>query len=179
MRQASLALIDLFDAEITSIESELRVLGAEHRYVPLLITCPGIAWILAFTIASELGDIARIPPRSSSSARPASAQRSTGQASATGAARCARTATTTSDDAVGRRFKWTACPSSPVWELARPETQGMGTGCRYAARVGPGPLAGRETEMAKAKIFSVLILLALSAMLLGFLMPGSGFVDGH
>ena len=24
-----------------------------------LITCPGIAWILAFTIASELGDIAR------------------------------------------------------------------------------------------------------------------------
>jgi transposase len=27
--------------------------------VPLLLTCPGIAWILAFTIASEIGDIAR------------------------------------------------------------------------------------------------------------------------
>ena len=59
--QASLALIDLLDAEITGIERELRALGADHRYIPLLITCPGIAWILAYTIASELGDIARFP----------------------------------------------------------------------------------------------------------------------
>jgi len=56
---ASLALIDTLDEEIERCERELRLLGADHRYVPLLMTCPGIAWILAFTIASEIGDIAR------------------------------------------------------------------------------------------------------------------------
>jgi len=56
---ASLALIDTLDQEIGRCERELRRLGADHRYVPLLMTCPGIAWILAFTIASEIGDIAR------------------------------------------------------------------------------------------------------------------------
>jgi len=29
--------------------------------VPLLRTAPGIAWILAYTIASEIGDINRFP----------------------------------------------------------------------------------------------------------------------
>jgi transposase len=56
---ASLALIDALDEQIERCESELRQLGADHRYVPLLMTCPGIAWILAFTIASEIGDIGR------------------------------------------------------------------------------------------------------------------------
>jgi transposase len=56
---ASLALIDVLDEQIDRCERELRELGADHRYVPLLMTCPGIAWILAFTIASEIGDIAR------------------------------------------------------------------------------------------------------------------------
>ena len=37
------------------------MLGADHPYVPLLMTAPGIAWILAYTIASELGDISRFP----------------------------------------------------------------------------------------------------------------------
>ena len=58
---ASLELIDLLDERISSCESELRALGAEHRYIPLLMTCPGIGWVLAFTIASEIGDIARFP----------------------------------------------------------------------------------------------------------------------
>jgi transposase len=58
---ASLALIDTLDEQIDACERELRRLGADHPYVPLLITCPGIAWILAFTIASEIGDIARFP----------------------------------------------------------------------------------------------------------------------
>jgi len=57
----SLALIDVLDAQIEACEQELRRLGAEHRYVPLLLTCPGIAWVLASTIASEIGDIARFP----------------------------------------------------------------------------------------------------------------------
>jgi transposase len=59
--QASLPLIDQLDEEIASCESELRRLGADHRYVPLLLTVPGIGWVLAYTIAAELGDIGRFP----------------------------------------------------------------------------------------------------------------------
>lgn len=56
---ASLRLIDDLEREIAAIEGELRELGADHRYVPLLTTIPGIAWVLAYTIAAEIGDIAR------------------------------------------------------------------------------------------------------------------------
>ena len=56
---ASLRLIDELNREITACEGELRRLGADHRYVPLLTTIPGIAWVLAYTIAAELGDISR------------------------------------------------------------------------------------------------------------------------
>jgi transposase len=56
---ASLQLIDQLDEQVGSCERELRALGAEHRYIPLLRTCPGIDWVLAFTIASEIGDIRR------------------------------------------------------------------------------------------------------------------------
>jgi transposase len=59
--EASLALIDVLDEEITAQERALRRLGADHRYVPLLTTCPGIAWVLGYTIAAELGDIGRFP----------------------------------------------------------------------------------------------------------------------
>ncbi len=59
--QASLALIDNLDEQINACEQELRALGADHPYVPLLMTIPGIAWILAYTIASEIGDINRFP----------------------------------------------------------------------------------------------------------------------
>lgn len=58
---ASLALIDTLDEQIGACERELRSLGADHPYIPLLLTCPGIGWILAFTIASEIGDIHRFP----------------------------------------------------------------------------------------------------------------------
>ena len=56
---ASLSLIDTLDEQIAGCECELRALGAAHRYMPLLLSCPGIGWVLAFTIASEIGDIAR------------------------------------------------------------------------------------------------------------------------
>jgi transposase len=59
--EASLRLIDELDREINECEAELRRLGAEHRYVPLLCTVPGISWVLAYTIAAELGDITRFP----------------------------------------------------------------------------------------------------------------------
>jgi transposase len=57
--QASLRLIDELEREIAGSERELRRLGAGHRYVPLLTTIPGVAWVLGYTIASEIGDIAR------------------------------------------------------------------------------------------------------------------------
>jgi transposase len=59
--EASLRLIDELEREITDCERELRRLGADHRYVPLLLTVPGIGWVLAYTIAAEIGDIARFP----------------------------------------------------------------------------------------------------------------------
>ena len=59
--EASLRLIDELDREIGDCERELRRLGADHRYVPLLCTVPGIGWVLAYTIAAEIGDIGRFP----------------------------------------------------------------------------------------------------------------------
>jgi transposase len=59
--EASLRLIDELEREISDGEHELRRLGADHRYVPLLLTVPGIGWLLAYTIAAEIGDIARFP----------------------------------------------------------------------------------------------------------------------
>ena len=56
---AALQLIDYLDREIDACEHELRTLGADHDYVPLLITAPGIGWVLAYTIAAEIGDIGR------------------------------------------------------------------------------------------------------------------------
>jgi transposase len=59
--EVSLRLIDELDREIEACAGELRRLGAAHPYVPLLTTIPGIAWVLAYTIAAEIGDIARFP----------------------------------------------------------------------------------------------------------------------
>ena len=57
--QASLELIDDLERRITEIEKWLRRAGADHRYLPLLMTCPGIGWITGYTIATEIGDINR------------------------------------------------------------------------------------------------------------------------
>jgi transposase len=56
---ASLHLIDDLERQIDQLNRELRAGGADHPYVPLLLTVPGIGWVLAFTIAAELGDIRR------------------------------------------------------------------------------------------------------------------------
>ena len=56
---ACLALIDHLNDQIAGIEGDLRREGATHPYVPLLMTVPGISWILAYTIAAEIGDITR------------------------------------------------------------------------------------------------------------------------
>jgi transposase len=56
---AAVEMIDDLDAQITAIDRELKAAGADHRYVPLLMSVPGIAWVLGYTIAAEVGDISR------------------------------------------------------------------------------------------------------------------------
>jgi transposase len=56
---ASLELIDDLELRIGAIEGELQRSGADHRYVPILMTAPGFGWITSFTVACEIGDIAR------------------------------------------------------------------------------------------------------------------------
>jgi transposase len=55
----ALALIDHLDEQIAEQERLLRAEGADHPYLPLLITAPGIGWVLGYAIACELGDINR------------------------------------------------------------------------------------------------------------------------
>ena len=54
---AALRLIEVLDGEIDDCEAALRRLGADHAYVPLLMTAPGIGWVLGYTIAAEIGDM--------------------------------------------------------------------------------------------------------------------------
>jgi transposase len=56
---AAITMIDDLDREITQIDRDLKALGADHRYIPLLQSVPGVAWVLGYTIASEIGDIHR------------------------------------------------------------------------------------------------------------------------
>jgi transposase len=55
----SLALIDDLELRIAELTVRLKRQGAEHRYIPVLVTAPGIGWINAYIIASEIGDIGR------------------------------------------------------------------------------------------------------------------------
>ncbi len=57
--EASVQLIDDLELRISEIEHQLKRSGADHRYLPLLLTAPGIGWITGFTIAAEIGDINR------------------------------------------------------------------------------------------------------------------------
>jgi transposase len=56
---ASLVLIDQLDQQLDALERELRRLARRHPDIPLLQSCPGIGFVLAVTIAAELGEISR------------------------------------------------------------------------------------------------------------------------
>jgi transposase len=58
---ASVELIDDLERQIAAINRRLRAGHADHPYIPLLISAPGIGWVLAFTIAAEIGEIERFP----------------------------------------------------------------------------------------------------------------------
>src|SRR5664280_1883784 len=49
----SLALVDDLTARIDALEVELKELGADHPSMRLLMTVPGVGWVLAYTIASK------------------------------------------------------------------------------------------------------------------------------
>jgi transposase len=56
---ASLGLIDDLEDQIAEINTRLKEGHADHPYIPLLMSAPGIGWVLAFTIAAEIGEIER------------------------------------------------------------------------------------------------------------------------
>jgi transposase len=53
---ASLYLIDVLEEQIDGIERELRRSAAGHRNLRLLMSAPGIGWVLGYTIAAEIGE---------------------------------------------------------------------------------------------------------------------------
>ncbi len=56
---AALKLIDGLEEQIAEINTRLQEGHADHPYIPLLLSAPGIGWVLAFTIAAEIGEIER------------------------------------------------------------------------------------------------------------------------
>jgi transposase len=56
---ASVQLIDGLERRIAELNRRLKQGHADHPYLPLLLTVPGIGWVLAFTIAAEIGEIGR------------------------------------------------------------------------------------------------------------------------
>jgi transposase len=56
---ASVELIDDLECQIAEINRKLREGHADHPYIPFLMSAPGIGWVLAFTIAAEIGEIER------------------------------------------------------------------------------------------------------------------------
>jgi transposase len=56
---ASVALIDDLERQTAEAEKRLEAGHADHAYIPLLLSVPGIGWVLAFTIAAEIGQIER------------------------------------------------------------------------------------------------------------------------
>ena len=56
---ASVELIDELERQIAELNRRLREGHADHPYVALLMSVPGVGRVLAFTIAAEIGEIER------------------------------------------------------------------------------------------------------------------------
>ncbi|HYN52299.1 MAG TPA: IS110 family transposase [Thermoleophilaceae bacterium] len=89
---ASVALIGDLEHQISAINYRLREDNADHPYIPLLLSAPGIGWVLAFTIAAEIGEIERFSSPQSSPATPAFARASTSRETRIAAAHSQSTA---------------------------------------------------------------------------------------
>jgi transposase len=95
---AALRLIDDLDEQIADCEAALRTLGADHPYVPLLRTVPGIGAVLGYTITPSRPRSATSPAstaRRSWSVTPGCVRRSTSPAAATTGPRWPRTGRST------------------------------------------------------------------------------------
>jgi transposase len=91
----SMRMIDDLNVEIAAAEADLRSLGPDHPYIPLLLTVPGVGQLLAYTIASEIGDIARFASPKKLTDTPGCARSCASQAPTTDADRWPRTAPST------------------------------------------------------------------------------------
>jgi transposase len=56
---AALELIEDLEDQVDQVNRRLKDGHADHPYIPLLMSAPGIGWVLAFTIAGEIGQIER------------------------------------------------------------------------------------------------------------------------
>jgi transposase len=56
---AALRLIDSINDEVAAIDAQLKLEGKDNSDVMLLTTAPGVGWVLGYTIAAEIGDVAR------------------------------------------------------------------------------------------------------------------------
>ncbi len=92
---AALRLIEVRDGGIEDCEATVRKAGADHRYVPLLMTAPGIGWVPGYTSPPRSATSADSRRRRSWSATPGCARRWISPAGMTGAARWPRTARST------------------------------------------------------------------------------------
>ena len=99
----SLRFVDELDAEISACERDLHAQGADHPYVPLLMTVPGIAWVLGYTIAAEIGDIGRFASPKKLAGYTGRARSSASRAAATTGVRSPRTGPSTSAGPSSRR----------------------------------------------------------------------------
>ena len=53
--------IDFLDAKIQEMDSEIKILASNDKYVKHLITIPGISYYAELLISSEIADINRFP----------------------------------------------------------------------------------------------------------------------
>ena len=84
---ASVQLIDDLERQIADINRRLKQGHADHPYLPLLLTVPGIGWVLAFTIAAEIGQVERFASPEKLTGYTGCARASTSQATRIAAAR--------------------------------------------------------------------------------------------
>jgi transposase len=87
----SLALIDDLELQIANLTCELKRQGADHRYIPLLVTAPGFGWINAFTLRPRSATLNASRRRPSWSATRACARESSSPLAPIAAARSAST----------------------------------------------------------------------------------------
>ena len=126
---AALDVIELLDARIAAIDHELGPLARADARVVVLDTIPGIGDLLALTLASEVGDVARFgaPRKLVGSAGLAAKVSQSGDRSRTGAL----------SKAGSRTLRWAAVEAAP--HARRPTDPWHVLSSDFATRAGTNP----------------------------------------